>query len=183
MGLLELLAEQLISGLITIPQWESEMRDFIRNEYVEAMILQRGGREFVTQADWGYVGSLIKKQYAFLDAFAADIVRDPDYWLTGRLLRRMKLYGQSGYSALEDYRNRDMKKAGWTHERRILGDADHCSGEGETPGCIELAGAGWRPIGTLPKIGEALCVTNCRCHFQYRKPKAGGGWIYESDTE
>jgi len=91
----------------------------------------------------------------------------------------LHLYNQSGYSALEDFKQRDMRIAGWTEERRRLGIADHCSGEGATPGCIELAGASWRPIGTLPKIGEALCKTNCKCSFQYRRPKQGGGWIVE----
>lgn len=181
MGALELLAEQLKSGLITIPEWESGVREFIKNEYNEAMILQRGGREFVTQADWGYSGSAIKKQYQYLDNFAADIAREPDKWLTGnRLNGRLKLYNQSGYAALEDFKNRDARLAGWVEERNRLGDADHCGGEGATPGCIEVTGMGWQPIGTLPKIGSRLCKTNCRCSMEYRKPKEGGGWIMET---
>lgn len=182
MGLLDLLAEQLRSGLITIPEWQDGMRNFVRDEYNTAMILQRGGRENVTPSDWGYSGSQIKKQYAYLDNFAADVAQDPNKWLTGRLDNRMSLYNQSGYSALEDFKNRDMKLSGWTEERRVLGVADHCSGEGAKPGCIELAGAGWRPIGTLPKIGEALCSQNCKCHFEYRKEKQGGGWTVESEA-
>jgi len=128
-----------------------------------------------------FLYSAIKKQYAYIDNFAADIAQDPDKWLTGRLDNRMNLYNQTGYSALEDFKNRDMRLSGWTEERRVLGVADHCSGEGSKPGCIELAGAGWQDIGTLPKIGQSLCATNCRCHFEYRKPKDGGGWIVESE--
>ena len=181
MGILELLAEQLKSGLITVPEWQAGVRDFIRVEYNEAMILQRGGREFVTQADWGYAGSSIKKQYAYLDNFAQDIAGDPDKWLnSNRLNGRLKLYNQSGYSALEDFKNRDMRLAGWTDERNILGAADHCSGEGAKPGCIEVTGMGWRPIGTLPKIGARLCSQNCKCHFEYRR-KEGNKWIIESE--
>jgi hypothetical protein len=175
------IAQQFKDGLISLPEWQAAVREGLRSDYVAAMTLQRGGREFVTQADWGYVGSALKKQYAYLDGFAADIAADPVKWKTGRLDNRMRLYNQSGYSALEDFRKRDVKQAGWTDERRVLGIADHCSGEGATPGCIELAGMGWRPIGTLPPIGAALCSENCKCSFQYRRPKAGGGWEYEGD--
>lgn len=182
MGFLDILAEQLKSGLITIPEWQSSMRDFVRDEYNTAMILQRGGVENVTQADWGYSGSAIKKQYQFIDNFAADIAQDPDKWLTGRLNNRMRQYNQSGYAALEDFKNRDMKNAGWTQERSRLGVADHCSSEGAVPGCIEVAGFGWRPIGTLPKPGARRCGGNCKCYMEYRKPKEGGGWIIESEA-
>lgn len=183
MGALEILAAQLKSGLITLPEWQAGVRDWIKQEYNEAMILQCGGREFVTQADWGYAGSAIKKQYNYLDGFAADIQSDPDKWLTGRKLEgRLSLYNQSGYSALEDFKNRAMRLAGWTEERNKLGVADHCSGEAATPGCIEVTGMGWRRIGTLPKIGSRLCKTNCKCSMEYRKPNPDGGWIYESEA-
>ena len=174
-----ILASQLKSGAISLPEWQAAMREGLRSDYVDAMSLTRGGRELVTQADWGYTGSAIKKQYAYLDQFAKDIESDPAKWKTGRLDNRMKLYNQSGYSALEDFRARDVKIAGWTEERRVLGIAESCSGEGAVPGCIELAGMGWRPIGTLPPIGAALCSQNCKCHFEYRRPKVGGGWEIE----
>jgi hypothetical protein len=173
------LASQLKDGLISLTEWKAQMRSAILEEQRAAMILVRGGVENVSQADWGYLGSTTKKQYAYLDQFAADIEADPVKWKTGRLDNRMRQYNQSGYAALEDFKARDMKVAGWTEERRKLGIADHCSGEGETPGCIELAGMGWRPIGTLPKIGAALCKMNCKCRFQYRKPAPNGGWQYE----
>lgn len=179
MSAIDLLGQQLKDGLISIPEWQAGMREYIKSETNTAMILQRGGREFVTQADWGYSGSEIKRQYEYLDKFAQDVADDPAKWLTGRLDNRVRQYKQTGYSALEDFKKRDMKKSGFTEERRKLGVADHCSGEGDTPGCIEIAGMGWRPIGTLPKIGAALCGNNCKCSFEYRRPKDGGGWIIE----
>ncbi len=178
MSIVGILADQLKSGFISLPEWQSGMRDFVKDEYNTAMILERGGIENVTQSDWGYSGSQIKKQYAALDNFAADIAQDPDKWLTGRLDNRARLYDQSGYSALEDFKRRDMINAGWTQERRRLGVADHCDGEGAVLGCIQIAGMGWREIGTLPKIGESLCRTNCRCSFEYRKD-GGDAWIVE----
>ena len=183
MGALEILASQLKSELITLPQWEAGVRDWIKQEYSTAMILQMGGRENVTQADWGYVGSAVKKQYGYLGNFASDIASEPEKWMTGnRLDGRLKLYNQSGYTALEDFKERAMRLAGWTEERNRLGEADHCSGEGNTLGCLEVTGLGWRKIGELPKVGERLCRTNCKCSMEYRKPQPGGGWVYEKDV-
>jgi hypothetical protein len=178
------LAEQLKSGAISLPEWQAGMKDFIRNELINSMVLAKGGREFVTQSDYGFVGSQVKKQYQYLDKFAADIRANPAAWLTGRRLNaRASLYNQLGYAALEEDIQREKVKSGWTEERRVLGFVrfEHCEDTGDRPGCVELAAKEWQKIGTLPKIGEAACYTNCRCEFQYRKPdpENAGEWIYE----
>jgi hypothetical protein len=36
-------------------------------------------------------------------------------------------------------------------------------------GCLEQAGLGWQPIGTLDEIGAEECNQNCRCEFEYQK--------------
>jgi hypothetical protein len=120
------LAAQLKSGAISLPEWQAAMRESLRSDYKDAMYLTRGGIENVSQSDWGYVGSSLKKQYAYLDQFATDIAADPVKWKTGRLDNRMRLYNQSGYSALEEFKARDVKIAGWTEERRVLGTMDNC---------------------------------------------------------
>jgi hypothetical protein len=70
-------------------------------------------------------------------------------------------------------------------ELRVLGEADHCSTEddpdGDREGCLELAALGWQPIGTLPKIGESVCIVNCHCRFAYRKHGPDGEWIVKDD--
>ena len=70
---LENLAQQLIDGDINLAQWQTEMRQMIRIVHREATAVAMGGMENVTPAIWGYEGSLVKKQYQFLDNFAADI--------------------------------------------------------------------------------------------------------------
>lgn len=165
------LAEDLRTGAISLPEWESQMRAIVREQSIAAMELAKGGREFITQADWGYVGSQVKKQYEFLDGFASDIAADPAKWLNGRLDVRMKQYNQSGYAALEDYLKREADLAGWTEERRILQDgAENCEG------CEDQARRSWVNIGSLPPIGSQQCRMNCLCHDEYRKPDGAGGW-------
>lgn len=170
---LESLAEQLKVGDISITEWQAQMRDFIRLELNTAMELAKGGREFVSPADWGFVGSQAKEQYANLDNFVADIQADPVKWLNGRSLnQRVGLYGQLGYAALENDIAREHEKQGFTEEFNVLeASAAHCRD------CQDEHDKGWVPIGTLSKIGTRKCVTNDRCSIIYRKPDGAGGWI------
>lgn len=160
---LEQLAQQLINGEITVAQWQTAMREFIRVIHREAAGIAMGGMQNVTQSQWGYVGSLVKKQYAYLDNFANDILSNPQAWLNGRLLVRMNLYERAAWGTFEQLIKRQMKAMGYDEERRVLGTADHCKG------CLEQAGRGWQPIGSLDEIGAEECVTNCHCIFEYRK--------------
>jgi hypothetical protein len=177
---LEQLAEALKAGTITLSEWTAAMRDNIRAESIVAMELAKGGRDNVTPSDWGYVGSQTKKYYDLLDQFAADIQSDPAKWLNGRNLNaRMALYGQIGYSALEDDLGREKLKGGFTEEMSVLDKTPgvvHCS-DGE-PNCVDESNKGWQPIGTLAKIGERQCRSHDRCSMRYRKPDGNGGWIY-----
>lgn len=157
------LADALKEGRINLAEWQAAMRDYLRVQYTAAMELAKGGREFITQSDWGYMGSALKKQYAYLDNFKNDIMNNPDQWLNGRLDARMGLYRESSYSAYEDFNRREYINNGYDEEIRLLGQADHC------PGCLEQAAKGWQPIGTLDPIGAEECVTNCRCEFDYRR--------------
>lgn len=160
---LQELAQKLLNGEITVSQWQAEMRDYIRIIHRDAAATAMGGAENVTKSQWGYVGSLVKKQYAYLDKFAQDILKNPDSWLNGKLFVRMNLYERAAWGTFEQVIRRQMESEGYDEERRVLGVADHC------PGCLEQASQGWQPINTLDAIGEEECATNCHCVFEYRK--------------
>lgn len=170
---LENLARQLVAGEISLAQWQIAMREYIRVIHREAALVSMGGVENMTPATWGYLGYLVKRQYQFLDGFAADIAANPSAWLNGRLLVRMKLYGQAEWSTFEEMIRFQKRLEGWTEERRQLGVADHCDG------CLQQASLSWRPINTLETIGSQQCATNCHCVFLYRKPDGTGGYLYD----
>ena len=157
------LAEALRNGSISLPEWEAAMRDMIREQYIAALELAKGGRENITQSDWGYLGSLIKKQYDYLGGFARDIAANPNAWMNGRLDARMRLYQESSYTALENLIRREHIEQGYDEERRIRHAQDSC------PGCIEQEQKDWQPIGTLDAIGAEECMTNCKCEFEFRR--------------
>ena len=172
------LAEQLKSGSISMSTWEAGMRDFNRDEVTTAMILAKGGRDFVTPSDWGFVGSQVKAQYGFLTGFKNDIASNPDKWLNGNALNaRADLYGQLGYAALEQDIGREHEKDGYTEERSVAvaHDDKNCDD------CLEEEARGWVGIGEISPIGSRRCCTNDRCSMEYRKPDGNGGWIYGND--
>ena len=97
----------------------------------------------------------------------------------GILLVRSDLYASAARGTYEDmgtYVNQVY--GGRTQERRVLGDAEHCRtvrtraeavlGQPGLEGCVELAAKGWQPIGSLPKIGQSPCRSNCKCTKIYR---------------
>jgi len=164
---------KLKAGEISLAEWQAQMKDLILAALIAALIIAKGGRDNVPPAAWVLVGIASKKLYGFIDGFAAEIKAEPAKWLTGnRINARANLYNQIGYVELAAYLLREHEQAGYTEERRVLGPVltEHCSPHGDRPGCVDLAKKGWKPIGSLPAIGDAACWSNCKCRFQYRKP-------------
>lgn len=64
---------RLFDKEISIQQWEIEMRDNIKTVFVAQYMLGRGGRDSMTQSDYGRLGLMLRKQYGFLRNFAQEI--------------------------------------------------------------------------------------------------------------
>ncbi len=158
------LTQQLIDGTISRGDWYVGMERQIRLANVSASAAARGGWAQMTQSDWGAVGQQVRTQYDYLRNFANEIASGKQR-LNGSALVRADLYGQAARGNFEEMRRRMAKLEGMTDEMRVLGEADHCDD------CLSAAGH-WAPIGTLPRIGDSQCVTNCRCTFRYRRPNA-----------
>jgi hypothetical protein len=115
----------------------------------------------MTPSDWGRVGSITKKQYAFLQRFAIDIETGKQK-LNGNFLRRAGMYADASRGTGQDVARVEASKKGLTEERRIRFPGDSC----ET--CVEQAKLKWQPLGALNRIGDSECRTNCRCVFEFR---------------
>jgi hypothetical protein len=67
------LAAQLSRGDLTLPEWERAMRGHVKGVFLDQAMLGRGGRNAMTPADFGRVGSAVKRQYQYLSAFSQEI--------------------------------------------------------------------------------------------------------------
>jgi hypothetical protein len=146
------LSAQLRAGEISLSQWQTGMMGKIKEAHLTAAVAERGGWAQMTQADFGRVGRAIRDEYGYLRNFAADIASGK-VPLDGRLDARAALYGQAGRSTYHRLERQDEMIRGMTQERRVLGMADHCED------CIDYAGRGWQPIGTLPPRAAEEVVT------------------------
>ncbi len=167
------LSEQLQAGDVGIQEWYNGMRSRMKIIHSISASIAKGGWAQMAQADWGSVGAITKKQYKLLGNFASEIISGKQK-LDGRFLARVGMYTDAARSTGEDIKRREAQSLAITHERRILGTADHCrTDKNGLLGCVELAGKGWMPVGELPPIGQTPCRTNCKCSFIFGRIENG----------
>jgi len=172
---MRVISERLQAGQINLTEWRAQMAQEIKTAHGAAAAAAKGGWAQMSQSDWGYVGSQVRKQYEFLDNFARQISTG-EQPLNGRFLVRAEMYGDAAAATFEQERRRYQETSNlMTEERRVTTAKESC------PDCAEWAGWGWRPIGTLPRIGASICRVNCQCHFEYRRAEADGSYTLSGD--
>jgi len=159
-------SQQLQAGTISLADWQLAMRDNIKIIHSSQASIAKGGWARMTPTDWGRVGSTTKRQYAFLQNFAVEIESGKQK-LNGQFMRRAGMYADAGRGTAGDVGRIEASNNGLTEERRIIFPGDSC------PTCIDQAQRGWQPIGTLNRIGDSECRTNCRCIFEFRGNQTG----------
>jgi hypothetical protein len=159
------LSQQLLDGTITLAMWQLGMLQAIKQAHVVALAVAHGGWSQLDQSDFGWVGSQIKPQYAYLRDFANDIASGAQP-MNGVVVARVTLYIAAARVTNREAQRRIAAQRMVGQERRVLGVADHC------PTCVQQARLGWQPFGTLRRIGDSECRVNCRCALQFRATPA-----------
>ena len=160
-GNIDVICGQLQRREISLAQWQTAMAREVKLSHMAAAAAGKGGWAQMSPSDNGYAGAKIKEQYKYLQRFAQDIESGKQS-LNGNFVRRARMYNDAARGTLEDVRKREMVKSGYIEERRVRAAADSCAD------CIEYEALSWKPIGTLPRIGQSICKTNCKCTFAYR---------------
>lgn len=145
---------------MSVAEWQTRTAQELKYIHTMTAAAAKGGWAQMSPADYGRVGLRLREQYAYLSRFAGEI--QAGLPLDGRFLNRIQLYAQSGRLTYHMVLRAERRIRGDTEERNVLGVADHC---GE---CVSTTERGWQPIGTLPLIGTRECLSNCRCHIEYR---------------
>jgi hypothetical protein len=147
-------------GELTLDDWQAQLRDMIKETFLDAEATARGGWQNLTQADFGRVGQAVREQYRYLDRFTTDIRNGLP--LDGRFLNRAAMYAKAARPFFHDEQRELLEATGYTEERNVLHAAEHC----ET--CVVQSALDWVLIGTLIPIGERTCLGNDRCSMRYR---------------
>lgn len=160
-------------GSITLAEWQQEVMPLIKYSQIAAALIANGGARNNTETDSEAIAGFILALFLFFQLFANDI-ESGDQPINGTLLSRGDLYAKAARDAFEEMRRVVMRVyVGVSHERRVVDPrALHChtiimeDGE-EWVGCPELAALGWQPIGTLPRLRDTPCLSNCHCRFEF----------------
>lgn len=110
MGRTDGVVSRLVSGDITIGDFESAMRQHIRDVHLAEYTLGRGGRAVMTQADYGRTGYYLRDQYGYLRKFRDEIAAGT---LTDEQIKaRARLYTENAIGAFERGRLAAFEGAG-----------------------------------------------------------------------
>lgn len=153
--------EDLRRGEMNAGDWDALMRKEIKRTHLAGEALLRGGWKQLTPADFGRVGSAVRKQYKHLGGMIDDI-RSGKQRTDGTLVNRATLYPASARVQFHEHQTDMLDELGYTEERNVLANAEHCNG------CVDASALGWVKIGTLPPIGTRDCRGNDRCSMRYR---------------
>lgn len=154
--------QMLLDGTLGLAAWTMAMMSSIKTTHLVATATAVGGWRQMDPEWNGWAGSQIKPQYRWLLKFSVEISSGAQP-LNGTLLSRAAMYAAA---ARETHREAQRRLARARmivgEERRVLAPADHCRD------CLSQAKLGWQPFGTLKRIGDSQCRSNCRCHFDFR---------------
>lgn len=105
------LGELVADGTLSAADWQAQMRQELKEEYIRQYLAGRGGRAAMDSADWGRVGGMLKEQYDYLSRFTAQIEEGN---LTG---------GQIKMRGSKDIRRQEAKEPrsqeGWAKAARM----------------------------------------------------------------
>lgn len=156
------LAEKVANGQLSVDQLQSAMTSHLSYAHDMLYGIGRGGIFAMQQSDFERLTTIKEGEYSYLENFMADIANGN--LSVGQIQARIKLYNENTYGTF----NAGVEAAGIAngHDecRRVLNPAEHCDD------CIELAGRGWQPIGTLPLPTKgSACKANCKCTYETRR--------------
>lgn len=93
------LTSQLADGTITTAEWTVQMRDAVKRLTIDQYLLGRGGRNSMTQADWGRIGYRLREQYAYLQRFAEQV--DQGMLTDAQIAARARMYVGATWSTFD----------------------------------------------------------------------------------
>jgi len=171
------LSSWVFDGNISVNDWKLAMRAEIKDEYIRQYLSFAGGRNNMTQADWGSIGGMLKEQYKYLDGFANDIASGD--MTEAQIAARAQMYINSAREGRERAREKSALKADYDEVYwEINGALENCGG------CIEFNQMSWQLIEdnpykeAYPGSGDTVCLTNCGCQLVYKNSKTDKEYDY-----
>lgn len=156
---LKLYTERLYANQMSLQQWQLAVASELKDSHLAQAMFAVGGKQNMTQANYGRVGGTLADEYRYLANFAQDIANGKQS--EAQALARITQYGQSTQQSY----HREYVDA--TPDNVLiywrLNPADHCND------CVSLAsGSPYKPseLPTVPGAGATQCRGNCKCELE-----------------
>lgn len=158
------IGELLVNKKISLSTWEETTAIALKNLHIQSYLLGLGGKNSVTQRDYGLIGQRLRREYQYLRKFGEELRTKG--MSQAEFFRRLDLYSSAGSGLHEKARTEGHSKNGFNWERRRRTKTESCQP------CIIYEGMGWQPINTLPAPTERCdCRSNCGCFKEFAKEK------------
>ncbi len=156
---LDNLTRNLYQGRITVAQWQIGVASELKDAHLAQSMFAVGGRNNMTQANFGRVGGVLADEYRYLTRFANQIANGDIS--EAQALARIRQYG----NATQQSYYREYANATPNNEQIYwrLSPAEHC------PDCLDLASnSPYKPadLPTVPGAGQTRCRGNCKCTLE-----------------
>lgn len=160
---LEEIAIQYRTGKINLAQFRISTGGELKRLHSSMAMMANGGRNAISTKGWARTGAKLRSEFAYLNSFRAALLGKEPSLLGDDFVERVKMYADAGYAQYENQVRGREKDAGVKRARRVkVGDDTTC------PGCNRAATEDFLPINDVLPIGDADCLSRCRCHIEYK---------------
>lgn len=114
----DVLARLVANGQVTPDDWQTLMRQYVKDEHIRMGVLARGGRDQMTPSDWGTVGATLRDQYGYLQGFTDRIALGE--LSEAQIAANSKMYINAAREAYERINLKVQREAGYDEMAWIL---------------------------------------------------------------
>lgn len=162
---LESIGLELDGELISLRDWQNQVKAEIQNLHLSIAAAARGGMRNLDETARRQIQGVIKEQLTYLRNFALEIQTGRQE-LNGAFYNRLKAYARITRQTFYNSELQAMRARGIERARRLLGVAEHCT-QSARPGCVEEAAKGYVDINLVIALGKCTCLYNCKCKLEY----------------
>jgi hypothetical protein len=151
------------AGGINASEFETRFQRELKNTGLQAAAAGAGGKDNLSNSDYGKVGNVLSQSYRRLNGFTQSLANG-DLTLA-QALARAEQYANQSIEPFYHSRKGSDARSGKTQARRWLGaNFNHCAD------CISLSTNGaWLPIEEVtPNAVNCRCGSRCKCGYQVR---------------
>lgn len=154
-------------GKLNPRDWSHDMQTDITSLHTVVSIIAAGGFAQTTDEFWRHAQEEIARQNAYFTNFSNQVIAGVVDTSSDAFAARNGLYAEAGFGTYENAVAIREFGAGLNLYKRIL--AGNKPDEGNCQDCLDAEQLGWQTRGQLPRIGDSICRTRCRCHFEFKE--------------